>query len=97
MISFQKQKIMRQVILALMPAVIGSVYFFGWISLAVVLLSVVTSAFTEWLFIRKKGGRVSEAVIVTAVLFGLVLPPTIPLPMVVLGAVFVRDVLQTRA
>jgi Na+-transporting NADH:ubiquinone oxidoreductase subunit B len=88
MITFQKQKIMRQVILALIPALIGSVYFFGWVSLTVVSLSVITCVAIEWLFVRKSGGKVSEAVFVTAILFGLVLPPTIPLHMVVLGAVF---------
>ena len=79
---------MRQVVVALMPALIGAVYFFGWVSLAVVLLSIITCGLTEWLFVRKSGGKVSEAVFVTAILFGLVLPPTLPLYMVVLGAVF---------
>ncbi len=88
MITFQKQKMMQQVIAALMPALVGAVYFFGWVSLAIVTLSVITCVLTEWLFVRKSGGKVSEAVFVTGILFGLILPPTIPLYMVVLGAVF---------
>ena len=79
---------MRQVLLALLPATAGSVYFFGWISAGIIGLSVITCVLTEWLFVRKSSGRVSEAVFVTALLFALTLPPTVPLPMVVLGAVF---------
>jgi Na+-transporting NADH:ubiquinone oxidoreductase subunit B len=40
------------------------------------------------MFLRKKGGKVSEAVFVTGMLFGLILPPTIPMWMVILGAAF---------
>jgi len=43
---------------------------------------------TEWLFVRKAGGRVSEAVWVSGLLLAMVLPPTIPLFMVVIGGVF---------
>ncbi|MBN1782938.1 RnfABCDGE type electron transport complex subunit D [bacterium] len=87
-IQFQKQTPMRQVLTALLPACIGSVYFFGWVSAAIVLVSVTACITTEWLFVRKTGGRVSEAALVTAVLYALTLPPTLPFPMVVLGAVF---------
>ena len=74
--------------LCLFPAFIGSIFFFGWVSFIIVSLSVMTCVITEWLFVRGKDGKVSEAVFVTGMLFGLVLPPTIPLYMVVLGAVF---------
>ncbi|HHS14478.1 MAG TPA: RnfABCDGE type electron transport complex subunit D [bacterium] len=87
-IVFQKQAVMRKVVAALIPPFLGSVYFFGWRSAAVVLVSLVTSVLAEWAFLRKKKGRVSEAVLVTSFLFGLILPPTIPLTMVVLGAAF---------
>ena len=86
---FQKQNVMRNVIRALVPAFIGSVYFFGWYSAFVMLLSIGSCVITEWLFVRKSpAGKVSEAVLVTAVLYALILPPTIPWPMVILGAVF---------
>ena len=87
-IVFQKQPPMRKVCIALFPALAGSIYFFGWVSLAIVSLSILTCVITEWLFVRKKDGKVSEAVFVTGMLFGLALPPTIPLYMVVLGAIF---------
>jgi len=79
---------MRRVVLALIPAFIGSVYFFGWISAAVVGLSIATCVTTEWLFVRKRGRKISEAVFVTGFLLGLIMPPTIPLYMVVLGGIF---------
>jgi Na+-transporting NADH:ubiquinone oxidoreductase subunit B len=88
-IQFLKQNAMRTVVNSLVPVIIGAVYFFGWRSLVIVLLSIVTCVLTEWLFVRNaKPNKVSEAAFVTAVLYGLILPPTIPLPMVVLGAVF---------
>ena len=79
---------MRIVVRALIPAFIGSIYFFGWVSAFIMTLSILTCVITEWLFVRKTNGKVSEAVLVTAVLYALILPPTIPWPMVILGAVF---------
>ena len=87
-IVFQKQKMMRQVLIALIPAWIGSVFFFGWISAGILATSVITCVLTEWFFVRKTTGKISEAVLVTAALFALVLPPTIPLWMVVIGGIF---------
>lgn len=87
-IPFQKQKPMRHVLLALTPAWIGSIYFYGWISAFMVILAVLTCVTTEWLFVRKGGGKVSEAALVTGMLYGLILPPTLPWPMIILGALF---------
>ncbi len=87
-IVFQKQNIMRQVLIALTPACIGSIYFFGWVSAGMLATSIVTCVVTEWLFVRKTTGKVSEAVLVTATLFALVLPPTIPFWMIVAGGIF---------
>lgn len=87
-IPFQKQTVMRTVVYSLVPAISGSIYFFGWRSLAIVLLSILTGVLTEWLFVRVKNGKVTEAVLVTTVLYALTLPPTLPFYMVVLGAIF---------
>ncbi len=88
-IAFLKQNVMRTVVNSLWPVMVGSVYFFGWRTLAVMLVSILTCVLTEWLFVRnKKPGKVSEAVFVTAVLYAMILPPTIPFPMVILGAIF---------
>jgi Na+-transporting NADH:ubiquinone oxidoreductase subunit B len=87
-IQFQKQKVMRTVVYSLIPAIVGGVYFFGWVSLFIVMLSVITCVVTEWLFVRGKNGRVTEAVLVSAILYAITLPPTLPFYMVVLGAIF---------
>lgn len=79
---------MRSVVRALIPAFIGSIYFFGWVSAFTMALSILTCVTTEWLFVRKTTGKVSEAVFVTAALYALILPPTLPWPMIILGAVF---------
>ncbi len=87
-IQFQKQPVMRTVVYCLIPAAVGAIYFFGWVTLAILTISVVSCVITEWLFVRGKNGKISEAVFVTAFLYALTLPPTIPFYMVVVGAVF---------
>lgn len=88
-IQFLKQNAMRTVVNSLAPVIIGAVYFFGWRSFIIVLVSIITCVLTEWMFVKnKKPGKVSEAVFVTAILYGLILPPTIPFYMVILGAIF---------
>jgi Na+-transporting NADH:ubiquinone oxidoreductase subunit B len=81
------QKPMFQVVLATLPAVAGAVYFFGWRALAVVLISVAAGSLTEWLFCRSRGEKVSSAVLVTAVLYALILPPRVPYLVVLVGIV----------
>ena len=88
-ITFQRQNVMRTVVNSLWPAMVGAIYFFGWRTFVLVLVSILTCVLTEWLFVRnKKPGKVSEAVFVTAVLYAMVLPPTMPFYMVILGAIF---------
>lgn len=79
---------MRSVVLALLPVWTASIFFYGWASFAIVSISILTCVFTEWLFVRKKGGKVSEAVLVSGFILGLILPPTIPFYMIILGGVF---------
>jgi Na+-transporting NADH:ubiquinone oxidoreductase subunit B len=84
----QRQPLMRRVIVAALPCVAGSVYFFGWRSLAVLLVSCGVGFAAEWAFCRRWKQPVSEAVFVTAVLFALVMPPTVPWHVVVFGMLF---------
>ena len=71
----RKQPAMRKVLLAALPCVVGSVYYFGWRSLAMILFCCATGFFFEWLFCRHRKEPVTEAVFVTAVLFALIMPP----------------------
>lgn len=84
----KKQAIMRRVLIALIPCAAGSVYFFGWRSLAVIIVSCGAAFLTEYLFCRQRGEPVSEAVFVTAVLYALVMPPIVPWHVLIIGIVF---------
>lgn len=71
-------------------------YFFGWRSLAVVVWSLAVAYLCEFLFTRRRAEPVSEAVLVTGVIFALILPPTVPWHVAGIGAafaiVFVKEV-----
>ena len=51
----RKQPIMRRVVIASVPCIAGSVYYFGWRSLAVVAVSCLFGFLTEYLFCKKRG------------------------------------------
>lgn len=83
--------IMRDVLIALIPALLGSVYFFGFRALLVTLVSVSACVFFEWLYCRmmKIHCKVYDlSACVTGVLLAFVCPVTIPYWTIVLGALF---------
>lgn len=84
----KKQPIMQHVLLALLPCVVGAVYFFGWRSLAMVLIAALTGFVVEFLFTRSRNEPVTEAVFVTTTILALIMPPTVPWHMLIIGAVF---------
>ena len=83
-----KQPINRRVILALVPCVAGSVYFFGWRCLFLVICAGLTGFLVEFVFTRHRGEPVSEAVFVTTTIFALIMPPAVPWHVVVIGVAF---------
>lgn len=84
----RKQAPMRKVLLGLLPCIGGSIYFFGWRSLVVILVSCLVGFAGEFYFCRKRGEPVSEACFVTAVLYALIMPPSVPWHVVVVGMLF---------
>ena len=85
------QTIMRDVIIALVPALIGSVYFFGLRALMMTLISVAASVFFEWGY--RKMMKLDDTVwdgsaIVTGILLAFVCPVTIPYWTIILGDLF---------
>ena len=85
------QTIMRDVIIALMPALIGSIYFFGFRALTVTLISVAACVFFEWGYnkVMKKSDKTYDlSACVTGVLLAFVCPVTIPYWTIILGAFF---------
>jgi Na+-transporting NADH:ubiquinone oxidoreductase subunit B len=83
-----KQPINRRVIIALLPCVAGSIYFFGWRCLFIVIWSALVAFIVELIFSRQRSEPVSEAVFVTSTIFALITPPTIPLHVLTIGVVF---------
>ncbi len=82
------QTIMRDVLIALAPALIGSVYFFGFRALLVTLISAGGCVFFEWAYrkLMKLDSTVYDlSAIVTGVLLAFVCPVTIPYWMILIG------------
>ncbi|MCR4718494.1 MAG: RnfABCDGE type electron transport complex subunit D [Firmicutes bacterium] len=83
--------IMRDVIIALLPATFAGVYFFGYRAILVILTSVAASVLSEYLYRKalKKPASIGDlSAVVTGLLLALNLPVTIPLWMVIIGSVF---------
>ena len=85
---FMKQKMMERVIWALTPVAIAAVLFFGLRCLLLIGISLLFACLTEWLFIRKKKGKISEAALVTGLIFALSLPPKTPFWIAAVGVSF---------
>ncbi|MHC4569295.1 MAG: RnfABCDGE type electron transport complex subunit D [Planctomycetota bacterium] len=84
----RKQPINRRVIIALLPCLAGSIYFFGWRCLFVTLWSALIGFAVEYIFCRKRGEPVSEAVFVTTTIFALIMPATVPWHVLTIGVAF---------
>jgi Na+-transporting NADH:ubiquinone oxidoreductase subunit B len=83
-----KQKMMKKVLIGAAPLVIFAVYLFGLRMLILFAAINLTAFITEYAFTRREGKPASMAVLVTATLFTLSLPPSIPLWMALVGCVF---------
>lgn len=87
-LKFMKQPMMRKVLYSLVPIQIASIYFFGWRSLAITVVSLMAGVFAEWLFKRSANKPVTEAVWVSAVLYAMTLPPATPYWIAAVGMIF---------
>jgi len=88
---FQKQQMMRTVLLSLVPVTLMSVYLFGWRVLTLMAVVILAACVSEYLVartIQKEKTRITEAALVSAVLFTLTLPPETPYWIAVVGIVF---------
>ena len=85
------QTIMRDVLIALLPAMIGAVVFFGFRALTVTMVSVAACMFWEWAYCKLckiKNSTADLSAAVTGVLLAFVCPVTIPYWTIILGAFF---------
>ena len=85
------KSLMRDVVIALIPAVVVSVLFYGWSELLILGVSVASCVLLEYLITRymlKKACTIGDmSAVVTGVLLALNLPSTTPWWIVLIGAV----------
>jgi len=86
-------RMMLQVILALIPGIIAMVWYFGWGVLINILLSCAAAVFFEALVLKWRKRPLQPALsdlsaIVTAVLFGIAIPPLLPWWITLIGMAF---------
>ena len=83
--------IMQDVLIALLPALLGSIYFFGFRALTVTMVSVAACVFFEWAYCKlmKMHCKIYDlSACVTGVLLAFVCPVTIPYWTIILGDFF---------
>jgi len=83
--------IMRDVIIALIPATAAGIYFFGLQALMVTLTCVLSSVFAEYVWQKATGRKVTindYSAAITGLLLAFNVPPTLPLWMAFVGSVF---------
>ena len=85
------KSLMRDVVIALLPAVVVSVLFYGWSELLVIGVSVASCVLLEYLitkYLLKKSCSIGDmSAVVTGILLALNLPATTPWWVVFIGAV----------
>ena len=85
------RSIMLDVIIALLPALVMSIYEFGVRALTMVLVSVAACVFWEWAYrkLLKKPQSIGDlSAVVTGILLAFVCPPTTPVWMLIIGGFF---------
>ena len=86
------EKDMYGVVIALVPAILASLYFFGLGSAVVLLTSVASCLFFEWAFskyiLKVQPTILDGSAIITGLLLGMNLPSNLPLWIIILGALF---------
>ncbi len=81
-------QLMKFLSIVLLLPTFGGIYYFGLNALLIVLTSVITCILVEYVAkrLRQQEYKLDYSAVVTGILFALILPPTVPLWMVVLGA-----------
>jgi len=82
------KRVMTTVIIAVIPCILASVYFFGLRMLAMFVVSYAVGLSIEVLSAIVRKEEINEGFFVTGALFPLILPPALPLWMVGVGVAF---------
>ena len=89
--NFRTNRIMLDVVLALLPALAVGVWHFGYRAALVALISVASAVASEWLYsvvTKTRNTTVDGSAMVTGLLLAMTLPHTVPYWQVMLGAAF---------
>ena len=89
--NFRTNRIMLDVVLALMPALAVGVWQFGFRALVVTLICASSAIFSEWLYsmlTKSRNTVVDGSALVTGVLLALTLPHTVPYWQAAVGSAF---------
>ena len=85
------KKIMYRVILALIPALLVALYYFGWYALRLTIVTVITCMLTEWLiqtFLIKGPITITDgSAALTGLLLAFNVPANLPIWMAIVGSV----------
>lgn len=84
------RRIMLDVIIALTPALIAALYFFGWHALRLPLVCVTGCVITEWAcrkWMKRDAGIGDLSAVVTGLLLAMNLPPSLPSGIALVGCV----------
>lgn len=85
------QRLMLNVIIALLPSLAAGIYYFGWRAALVVGVSVASAVAAEfiWQKLSRQKVRVYDlSAVVTGLLLGLIVPPSAPWWMMIIGSFF---------
>ena len=89
--NFRTNRIMLDVVIALIPALVVGLLVHGTKALVVTVVSVVTAMAAEWVYsllAKKRNTVVDGSALVTGLLLAMTLPSTVPLWVVVVGVIF---------
>ena len=84
---FLKQANMMRMAYALSPLAVAAVYFFGWRVVGVLGAVFVAGIVTEWIMASRRGSPLTTAGLITCAIYGLSLPPGVPMWIAAVGAV----------
>jgi len=89
--DFKSSRIMLDVMLALVPAMVVGIWMHGFRSLIVTLVSISACVLLEWLYTnvtRTRNTVIDGSALVTGMLLAMTLPATVPYWLVIVGAAF---------
>ncbi len=86
--NIEIKRYMSFAIIALLPTTVASIVFYGWHAVLVILACYIAGGIVEVAFAVIRKRHIEEGFLVTGLIFPLVLPPTVPIWVAVVGIAF---------